>query len=131
FSVSKTKLPGYVLPAFLPLAALTGAWIDRRLNRPAADRIFGVGLWASTAAGLLSIAGLIALRPLVPEGYEEAHRLLFAFPIALVIGMVATKLVHAAVRSTESYLYGFGATAFAGMLIFSAWLMPLIEEQKP
>ena len=131
FSLSRTKLPGYVLPAFLPLAVLTGAWCDRRLERPDAGRAFGIGLWASLAAGLLAAAGLAAMRPLVPAGYEEAHRLLFLFPGTLVGGMLLTKLLHLIFRSPKTLLYGFAGTSFAGMLLFAALLMPLIEEHKP
>jgi len=131
FSISKTKLPGYILPAFLPLAVLTGAWCDQRLSGPGAGRAFGAGLWTSLAAGVLAAAGLVALRPMVPEGYEEAYRLLFLFPGALVAGMLVTLGAYVLSREPKSLLYGFGGTAFAGMLLVSSLLMPLIEEFKP
>lgn len=131
FSISRTKLPGYILPAFIPLAVLLGAWCDDRLRQYGADRAFSRGLWISMIGGLLAAGGLVLLRPLVPEGYEGAYRLLFVFPGTLVVGMLLTKLVHAWRKDAKVLLYGFGGTAFAAMLLFSALLMPLIEEFKP
>lgn len=131
FSLSRTKLPGYILPAFVPLAVLTGAWCDERLRRLDAERAFSRGLWASLVGGLLAAGGLVLLRPLVPAGYEGAYRLLFVFPGTLVVGMIVTKLAHAVRRDAKVLLYGFGGTAFVAMILFSALLMPLIEEFKP
>ena len=131
FSVSRTKLPGYVLPAFLPLAVLTGAWCHRRLDRVHGERAFLIGLWTSAGAGMLAVIGLIALRPIVPDGYEQVHRLLFVFPLTLVGGMLVTKALHSAWRDAKTLAYGFSATVFAGMLLFSGLLAPAIEDFKP
>src|SRR5690606_24198410 len=131
FSISSTKLPGYILPAFLPLAVLTGAWCDRRLGLPRAERAFGAGIWTSIAAGLLAAAGLAALRRFVPDGFESAYRLLFAFPGALVLGMAATLAGYVVKRNVNTLLYGFGGTALAVMIAISTLLLPLIEDFKP
>lgn len=131
FSISKTKLPGYILPAFLPVAILAGVWTDRRLLQPDAERAFTKSLWLSLAAAAVAGVGLLALRSFVPEGYENAYRLLFVFPGAIVVGLLLTKALHRLVREPSTLVYGFAATAFAGMLLFTPLLAPLLEEHKP
>jgi len=131
FSASRTKLPGYILPAFLPLAVLTGIWCEERLRRPGADRAFLRTLWLSAGAGGAMAAGLAALRSAVPAGYEEVHRLLFALPVTLVAGMLLTRAFFAWRPDPRGLVYGFGATALAAMLALAALVMPQLEAHKP
>jgi hypothetical protein len=57
FSSVRTKLPGYVMPLFPPMALLAGAELDRRLSKP------GWGHWVSVIIGGLGLAALTALLP--------------------------------------------------------------------
>jgi len=131
FSASRTKLPGYILPAFLPLAVMTGVWCEERLQRPGAARAFLVTLWLSVGAGAVFAAALAALRPMVPAGYEDVHRLLYALPAALVAGMLLTRAAFAWRGDARVLVYGFGATALVGMVVFTMLLAPRLEQYKP
>jgi 4-amino-4-deoxy-L-arabinose transferase-like glycosyltransferase len=61
FSISRTQLPHYVMPAFPPLAILTGAYLDDRLRIAAGDsgsgRWFRAGLAVMTGIGVLFAVG--------------------------------------------------------------------------
>ncbi len=72
FSISQSKLPGYILPAFPPLLLLTGVEMGRRLKE---GRGAGLGLQLSHAALLGVVMGALLLvpyavarpRPVVPN----------------------------------------------------------------
>lgn len=84
FSISQSKLPGYILPAFVPLLLLAGVEMSRRLKE---GRKAGLGLQLSHAALLGIVMGALLLvpyavarpRPGVPNEAKIA---------ALVIGVV-------------------------------------------
>lgn len=65
FSASQSKLPGYILPVFPPLAVLIGIWLAEVWRRPEPDgrRRTGVGVGCFVAlAWLLAAAVLVAVR---------------------------------------------------------------------
>jgi 4-amino-4-deoxy-L-arabinose transferase-like glycosyltransferase len=59
FSLIKTKLPGYIMPLFPPMAMLVAAELDRRLEKP------GRAPWIGAVAGGVILAGVFSLLPLV------------------------------------------------------------------
>lgn len=131
FSASSTKLPGYILPAFLPLAVLLGAWCDRTLQRERAHRVFEWSLAISAAAGLLTMAGFVALRPMVPPDYMDAYPLLFLVPGTLTAGTLLTQVVHRRKAAPSTLVYGFAVTALAALLVLGTWIVPLAERARP
>ncbi len=48
FMLSKTTLPGYILPCFPPLAVLVGGLIGRWVQSPEKDKLLTAGAWAMT-----------------------------------------------------------------------------------
>ena len=57
FSLIKTKLPGYIVPLFPPMAMLVAAELDRRLETP------GRAAWVAAIAGGAVFAAAFALLP--------------------------------------------------------------------
>ena len=57
FSLIRTKLPGYIMPLFPPMAMLVSAELDRRLTRP------GRAPWIGAIAGGIVLAAVFALLP--------------------------------------------------------------------
>jgi 4-amino-4-deoxy-L-arabinose transferase-like glycosyltransferase len=94
FSVSKSKLPPYILPIFPALAVLVGAWLARVANESGGAARMRVGLGVfSFLNGLLAVALCMAvMRPnLVKLEPVHAHALqlpAFAMAAALIIGGV-------------------------------------------
>ena len=92
FSKSQSKLVGYILPVFPPLAILIGCWLARRWNESSAIRTsvgirsrIGLNIFAFFC-GILAFAALIAvLKPgiLREPGQAEALR-----PVGIAIGAI-------------------------------------------
>jgi 4-amino-4-deoxy-L-arabinose transferase-like glycosyltransferase len=57
FSISRSKLPGYILPAIPPIAFLVGCEIKRRTERPETGRFVFVALGSS----LILLGGLVTV----------------------------------------------------------------------
>ncbi|MGH9555480.1 MAG: ArnT family glycosyltransferase, partial [Terriglobales bacterium] len=99
FSISQSKLPGYILPAFPPLLLLTGVELGRRLKE---GRSAGLGFQLPHAALLGVVTGALLLvpyavlrtRPVVPNEAKIA---------AVVIGVV---MFAAALISLRRYGLG-------------------------
>jgi len=67
FSLSRTQLPHYIMPAFPPLVILTGPYLDERLRVAAGDlrggRWFRSGLMITTGLGVLFVVGAAVVLP--------------------------------------------------------------------
>ncbi|MGB9466916.1 MAG: glycosyltransferase family 39 protein [Candidatus Acidiferrum sp.] len=91
FTISKSKLPGYVLPAIAPIALLTTHSIASRL------RLLHVARWLFSAAGLtLILLGVLASRfsdsiPFVTD-IRPAPAVTLLTAIAIVGGVLTTAL---------------------------------------
>jgi len=57
FSISRSKLPGYILPAIPPCTILVADWLQRRGDKP--DRLWRTALHAAVVA-LLTVAAILA-----------------------------------------------------------------------
>jgi 4-amino-4-deoxy-L-arabinose transferase-like glycosyltransferase len=98
FSLSRTQLPHYVLPAVPPLALLAGAYAAERLRAPDAGRWFR---WSAAASAILMTLGLPAMT------------------VALCLSCMTSLAYWAAV--------GLGATAAAAAAAFLVWNRPRIN----
>ncbi|MGC0771465.1 MAG: glycosyltransferase family 39 protein [Candidatus Acidiferrum sp.] len=89
FTISKSKLPGYVLPAIAPIALLTTHWITSRLSHPKGAR------WLFSAVGLtLILLGVLASRfsdsiPFVTD-LRPAPAVTLLTAVAIVGGVLTT-----------------------------------------
>ncbi len=91
FSFSKSKLPGYVLPALPPLTLLLARTVDRAFKNE--DRLVRslCGVLGATFVVLAASAGYW-LRRLPPESGLDAHRLLGWILLAAVGGLAIAAL---------------------------------------
>ena len=140
FTLSRTKLPGYVLPAFPALAMLLGAWLDERARRPPGslssvvaarrDRVMATGLWGTALVGLLAAGGLVLLRDQVPPEYLPAFRLLFTLPAGVTLAGLLALLLRRRPDAGASVLM-LGTTTLALMLWTGGWLVPAVDRLRP
>lgn len=130
FSLSQSKLPGYVLPSIPPLTILTGDYLYRR-RLPGLNRWILIGHAALT--GLVTMVALM-LPWFVPHGEEmpPTHPLLISFFVALGAALLILIVVNgfgvARLRLATSgvlvvlllFLYGIGPF----------WVIPAWDHTK-
>ncbi|MGE5581828.1 MAG: ArnT family glycosyltransferase [Bacillota bacterium] len=131
FTVAQTKLPGYTLPLFPPVALLMGYWWDQLLTVPGMRS----NPWWGIAIQLLIVTGFVVLivvfRSYLPQGYENAIWVLFLLPASLIAGAIAIIILRRRDRSYEPF---FKVTFFTFYLFWALFLMllvPIIENFKP
>ena len=132
FSISKSKLPPYILPVFPALAVLIGAWLAQALRENAAAWLRGGLRVFSFLCGLLAVVlCLVVMRPdLAKMDAVQAGALrgpAFAMAAALVLGGIFTPWL-ARLRGVRAAVGG----AVATMVLFCAglqWAAP--DIQKP
>ena len=119
FSVSKSKLPPYILPIFPALAVLIGAWLARLARESDGAARMRVGLRVfSFLNGLLAVAlGMIVMQPtrvkLAPEHALALQPPAFAMAAVLVLGgifapwLAKTRGVRAAVAGIVATMAAF------------------------
>jgi 4-amino-4-deoxy-L-arabinose transferase-like glycosyltransferase len=134
FSLSATKLPGYILPAFPAVGLVLGhqwdVWLEGRAGgsgRLPAWR----GVCALPVIGLLLGVGLCAAGPLVPPGYGDLYRLLFVLPALVTAGgALAAWTLRRWGPKAPAYMAIF-STFIAVYLVFGVALGGRIEQFKP
>lgn len=113
FSLSKGKLPSYILPCLLPLALLLGnALADRlKLEQESALRVNGL---LNLALGVLTLLAMVYLQLKKPIYDHELHNLMLVF-IAL-IGWIMSNLLQA-FRPLQCWAApAFGSLLLVGLL---------------
>jgi 4-amino-4-deoxy-L-arabinose transferase-like glycosyltransferase len=133
YSVAQTKLPNYVLPVY-PLAAIgIAALWDRLLERPDTRAPW----WPLASAGLLVV--LVAalelgiahyLGQLYPAQYREFSGALLPSAITLAAGVAVAVAFLAAGRRAAGLIALCAAMAVTWLAVI-AWVVPLVEAQKP
>jgi 4-amino-4-deoxy-L-arabinose transferase-like glycosyltransferase len=131
FSVSQSKLIGYILPVFPPVAVLVGRWLARVMAEPDAFARMRPGLRVfSFLCGLIAAAACVAvLRPgLIREPAQAAALAPYAFVIAAVlcVGGVRALIPRAGSGSAMGAVVAMTATLVfvVGILAFA---MPIID----
>ncbi|MGE8186143.1 lipid IV(A) 4-amino-4-deoxy-L-arabinosyltransferase [Pseudomonas sp. NPDC086278] len=92
FSISKGKLPSYILPCLLPLALLLGSAVADRLKLEQ-GRALGINGLLNLALGLITLIALVYLQLKKPLYDHELHSLVLIF-IGL-IGWIMANLLQA------------------------------------
>ncbi|NBF01972.1 lipid IV(A) 4-amino-4-deoxy-L-arabinosyltransferase [Pseudomonas sp. Fl5BN2] len=92
FSLSKGKLPAYILPCLLPLALLMG---NTLMDRLAADktRIIGFNGVLNLVAGLLGLLALVYFQMKKPVYVDEPQHLILVY--VLLLGWIFSNLLQA------------------------------------
>ena len=109
FSLSKGKLPAYILPCLLPLALLLGHTLADRLKLEQ-GRILGINGILNLALGVIALLALVYLQLKKPLYDHELHNLVLVF-IGL-IGWIMANLLQA-FRPLQCW----GAPAFGSLLL--------------
>jgi 4-amino-4-deoxy-L-arabinose transferase len=118
FSISKGKLPSYILPCLLPLALLLGNALADRLKLEQ-GRVLGINGLLNLVLGLVTLIALVYLQLKKPLYDHELHNLVLVF-IGL-IGWIMANLLQA-FRPLQCW----AAPAFGSLL-----LMGLIPAGLP
>ena len=88
FSLSQSKLPGYILPAIPPLFILLGRWVSRAMELKTRSmlRLLGwTGALLLLAVIPLAAAVIAGIHELFPPGYVLAASVIFLFGVLIVI----------------------------------------------
>lgn len=123
FSISAAKLPAYALPLLFPMALLTGAFLDRALDRPPprspwSDPVIAGGAILFLAILVAPFAGHWAVERAFPMYADRTFYLFLLVPLAIP-GLAAVAMRHraatlacmvACTAGTILGLYRFGAT---------------------
>ena len=129
FTVSKSKLPPYILPVFPALAVLIGAWLAKVKHEESVMRLrFGLGVF-SFVCGLLAVAlcVVVFLPVLMDKVHLDAEKALalqphaFAMTAVLLLGGILTPWL-AKIRGVSAALAGMIVTMalFLTILVFAA-----------
>jgi 4-amino-4-deoxy-L-arabinose transferase len=95
FSLSKGKLPAYILPCLLPLALLMGNTLADKLAQ-ARPRILQINGWLNLILGVLGLLALVYFQLKKPV-YEHGHEQLSLVLVFLFLfGWIIANLLHAA-----------------------------------
>jgi 4-amino-4-deoxy-L-arabinose transferase-like glycosyltransferase len=130
FQVTASKLPTYVLPAFVPAAILMGGYWDRALpggaKRKTARHALVSACLGLAASLLLSVASVVALRE---PAWADARA--GAFPLcAVLVAGSAIALVGALRGSASAVVASHAAGAMVAMLIVVALVLPRLERAR-
>lgn len=113
FSLSKGKLPSYILPCLLPLALLLGHALADRLKLEQ-GRVLGINGLLNLALGVVTLLALVYLQLKKPIYDHELHNLVLVF-IGL-IGWIMANLLQA-FRPLQCWAApAFGSLLFIGVL---------------
>jgi 4-amino-4-deoxy-L-arabinose transferase-like glycosyltransferase len=127
FSVSRSKLPGYILPALFPLSWLLAAWLAGRLGSP--DRQTSAALTgAGMTFSLLAASAHVWLKRL-PDGASELPS---SEMLALLIALSALGLVVAALgifRRHRLALLGCVLLATGVVATLNIRILPRLDAQ--
>jgi 4-amino-4-deoxy-L-arabinose transferase-like glycosyltransferase len=125
FSLAGTKLPNYVLPAYPPLALLTGILIVEWSKQPALLRRIQAALAFATLAAVG--IGLIIALPIVAYILLPGEWLLpVAGIVPLVAGIAALRLLKVDRLSQAFNL--FGVAAVLQTLVLFGWIGPRVAQ---
>lgn len=134
FSVSKSKLPHYILPIFPALALLTAAGLARLYQEIPARWRFGLSLtwWPLAAAALFFIAGWL-FPSTAPRHIREAVSAM-GLPIGLFAAVAAAMLAYTAGRRhpppSQRCLYLLQSAGSAVFLFLVVQMMILVAPSR-
>jgi 4-amino-4-deoxy-L-arabinose transferase len=90
FSLSKGKLPAYILPCLLPLALLMGNALIDRLNL-GQSRLFKINGLLNLVIGLTTLLAMVYLQLKNPVYVDEMHKLVLVFIV--LMGWILSNLL--------------------------------------
>lgn len=130
FSLIKTKLPGYIMPLFPPMAMLVAAELDRRLERP------GRAPWIGAVAGGIVLAGLFALLPVAGARLGARFNVsnaagILIVPTAFWVGGYGASIVGAIAGIRGRGAAGVMLMAAGQLVVIGALLIGMLPVLSP
>jgi 4-amino-4-deoxy-L-arabinose transferase-like glycosyltransferase len=108
FSISKSKLPGYVLPAIFPLGLLVASALSVRIHRTLAE-----GRWICVSIGLTLITiGILAFLQIESISFGWA-------PVVLTAGGIAVLMLGLGPQFATALLTGVGTVVATILVAFA------------
>lgn len=129
FSIAQTKLPGYILPAMIPLAILISDWLHR--GGTALARVLREYVLASLLVGLVIVLALLAVRDQVPAEYLLVYRTVFWFPVLLLASAVVIWVLARRASTVKPLITVIVLVALISSAIYSFAIQPMTELAKP
>ncbi|NLG83243.1 MAG: glycosyltransferase family 39 protein [Firmicutes bacterium] len=131
FSLSRTKLPNYLLPALPPAAVCTALWWEKFREKQQAGRERWFLPMALIGTGILMAGVLWTLRARVPSDYLGLYRALFFAPFVFA-GLGLAMLIFILLTGRPAVIYaGFTLLAIFGWLGIKLAILPCLEPYKP
>jgi 4-amino-4-deoxy-L-arabinose transferase-like glycosyltransferase len=134
FSISKSKLPHYILPIFAPLAMLTGLALARVFEDGPArlQRLLRFTWWIQICLALFFLAGWF-FPALAPQQIRSALSSMTASIwsyAAVVVLMLASFAKRTAVPRSQPRLYVLQSSGLCVLLALAVQMMALIAPQR-
>jgi 4-amino-4-deoxy-L-arabinose transferase-like glycosyltransferase len=131
FTISGTKLPGYAMSFFPPIALLIALWLEPLLGKVKIRRNILWGISLQLAVGLILCLILITHKSAIPMEYAGLYKPSFLFPFTLILSAV----IHGIILITkQTYRSAFMVTFIAFYFYFALFLIvltPVIQKFQP
>lgn len=131
FSLARTKLPGYILPALVPLSLLVGAWWDEAVTPRAWRRPLWLMGGAQLAVAAAGAALVFVYHDRAPALYHPVVPAAYMLAAILAIGAAAVLLWTALARDKIRAFAGITVLCGVVLLALVQLVMPAGELVKP
>ncbi len=131
FTISQTKLPGYILPVLPPVAVLVGHWWDELFAGKNVKSNLWIGMSSQIAVSFLFVLLLFINRAKLPAGYEYSIGVLFLLPLSLAIGALVIWGLQRRSRRLELFFEVNLIIFYLFWALFLGTMIPIMENYKP
>ncbi len=130
FSISQTKLPGYIVPIFPPVAVLLANWWDELFDHKHSSNLW-IGMIVQFGFSLLFALLLLAVGSQLPSGYGYAVGIFFLLPLSFIVSAL---IIRYRMRRQADHQIFFNVTFITFYLVWAIFLgslIPVMEVYKP
>jgi 4-amino-4-deoxy-L-arabinose transferase-like glycosyltransferase len=131
FTISQTKLPGYLMPLLPALTILVAFWWDQTLTESNNHSQLWWGAIFQILFALLFIILIASQSSRLPSGFAGTMWVLFLLPLSLLIGSVITIILFLRTKSPEPFFKVTFITFYLFWGLFLLLITPIVENYKP